>query len=71
MHPDLYPLASELVRERRSRAARHLVLLPQPRPPGRIRRRTAHLLIGLAAHLTEEPVVVLPGRRRSRLVRGA
>ena len=73
MHPDLYPLASELVRDRRSRAARRRELLPRPRPPGgRLRHRTARFLVATAAHLADEPVLVLPARRRRlRLVRRA
>lgn len=67
MHPDpLFALASQIARADREHAALRRALLPRPRPPSRLRRRTAQLLVRAAARLAQEPVVVLPRAERLR-----
>jgi hypothetical protein len=55
---------------RRREAAEHHLrrqgLAQRPRPPGRLRRRAADLLVNLAARLADEQRVALPDRAGAR-----
>ncbi len=62
LHPDhLFLLAQTRVAARSQQAARRRHAM-RPRPPGRIRRVTAMLLVRAAVRLSDEPVVVIPQR---------
>ncbi len=62
-HPEhLYLLYRQRVADADRHHRRLEGLAPRPRPPGRLRRQAADLLVRLAARLADEPMVALPQR---------